>query len=65
MLNWAIRLVMVISAFVAGLFVARDATNFHIVQMVVALFVITLIVAISAYLEVLLDRFRNRKKIHK
>lgn len=65
MMNWAIRLVMVVSAFIAGLFVARDATNFYIIEMVVALFVITLLVAIAAVLEVLIGRYRDRKKIHK
>ena len=65
MINWVIRLVMVTSAFIAGLFVARDATNFHIIQMVVALLVITVIVAVSAYLEGLAGRFRERKKLPK
>jgi len=65
MINWAIRLVMVVSAFIAGLFVARDATNFQIVEMVVALLLITVIVAISACLESVVGRFRDRKKTPK
>ena len=48
------------AAIIAGWFVARDAVNFNIIQMVVALFLITAIVAIAAFWETLSDWFKSK-----
>ena len=45
---------------IAGWFVARDAVNFNIIQMVVAVFLITAIVAIAAFWETLSDWFKSK-----
>jgi hypothetical protein len=57
MLNLIIRPIMVVAAAIAGYFVARDAVNFTIIQMVVALFLITAIVALAAFWEFFAERF--------
>ncbi len=54
---------MLVAAVIAGWFVARDSVNFTVIQMVVSLFLITLIVAIAAFWETLSDWATNKKKI--
>ncbi len=63
MLNLLVRPIMIIAAIIASWFVARDAVNFTIIQLVVALFLITLIVAIGAFWETLTDWFKDRKNL--
>lgn len=61
MLNLFLRPVMIIAAVIASWFVARDAVNFTIIQLVVALLLITALVALGAFWEVLTDWLKNRK----
>jgi hypothetical protein len=61
MLNLLLRPVMFLAAIIAGWFVARDAVNFTVIQMVVALFLITVIVAVAAFWETLSDWISNKK----
>ncbi len=63
MVNLLLRPVMLVAAVIAGWFVARDSVNFTVIQMVVSLFLITLIVAIAAFWETLSDWLTNKKKI--
>lgn len=49
MLGWFIRILLVIAGFIASIFVARNALNFDIVQMVVAVILFTLAIAIIAF----------------
>ncbi|MFA5955397.1 hypothetical protein [Hyphomicrobium sp.] len=63
MVNLLLRPVMLVAAVIAGWFVARDSVNFTVIQMVVSLFLITLIVAIAAFWETLSDWVTNKKKI--
>jgi hypothetical protein len=60
MINLLLRPVMLFAAIIAGWFVARDAVNFNIIQMVVAVFLITAIVAIAAFWETLSDWFKSK-----
>ena len=65
MLNWILRPIMVIAAVIAGWFVARDAVNFSIVQMVVGLLLITALVAVAACWEMIADWFKSRKNVQR
>ncbi len=60
MMNLLLRPVMFFAAIIAGWFVARDAVNFNVIQMVVALFLITAIVAIAAFWETLSDWLKSK-----
>jgi hypothetical protein len=60
-LNWLIRPIFLVAAIIAGWFVAEDAANFGIVQMVVAILLITALVALAAFWEAALEWFKERK----
>jgi len=62
MLNLIFRPIMILAAFIASYFVARDAVNFSIVQMVVALLLIAGLVGVAAFWEILADRFNAKKR---
>jgi ABC-type uncharacterized transport system permease subunit len=62
MLNLIIRPIMILAAFIASYFVARNAVNFSIIQMVVAVLLITGLVAVAAFWELLADRFSAKKR---
>ncbi|HVX37408.1 MAG TPA: hypothetical protein VHC71_14430 [Hyphomicrobium sp.] len=62
MLNILIRPIMFLSAAIAAFFVARDAPNFTVIQMVVGLFLIVAFIAIGAFWETLTDRFDRKGK---
>lgn len=49
MLNWIIRFLFVIAGFIASVFVARDALNFGIIQMIIVVILSTVIVIIIAF----------------
>jgi hypothetical protein len=49
MFGWIVRLFLIVVGFVASLFVARDAPQFGLVQMVVGLFFAVLVVAVLAF----------------
>ena len=61
MLRWMIRLIMVVAAVIAAWFVACDAANLSIVQVVVALVLITALVSLAALRETLVERLKDRK----
>jgi hypothetical protein len=60
MVNLLLRPVMFLAAAIAGWFVAEDAVKFDVIQMVVALFLITVIVAVAAFWETLSDWFTSK-----
>lgn len=62
MLNLIIRPIMILAAFIASYFVARDAVNFSIIQMVVALLLIAALVGVAAFWEILADKFSAKKR---
>ncbi len=47
---WFVRIIMFIAAPIAGLFVARDALNFDLFQMMIATVLIAAFVAVTAFL---------------
>ena len=49
MISWIVRFLMIAVGAVTGWFVAEDAPNFGIIQMIVALLLLTLIVAVLAF----------------
>ncbi len=49
MLGWIIRIFFVVTGFIASFFVARDALNFDIVQMVVGVILFTSFIMIVAF----------------
>lgn len=49
MISWIVRLLMIVAGGVTSWIVARDAPNFGVVQMMVALLLITLVVAVLAF----------------
>ncbi len=61
MIKWLVRPIMLVAAVIAGWFVARDAVNFSIIQMVVALLLVTALVAVAAVVETLADRAESNK----
>ncbi len=62
LINWLLRPVLFLAAIIAGWFVAEDAVNFGVVQMVVAVVLITILVAIAAFWEAILDWLNERRK---
>jgi hypothetical protein len=49
MISWIVRGLLAAGGVVAGLFVAKDAPNFGVVQMVMALMLLTFVVAVIAF----------------
>ena len=49
MLSWIVRLLFVLAAPIAALFVSRDALNFDLIQTMVAIILIVVIVAVVAF----------------
>ncbi|WP_334149880.1 hypothetical protein [Hyphomicrobium sp.] len=60
-LYWLIRPILLLAAIIAGWFVAEEAPNFGVVQMVVAVFLIAALVGLAAFWEALMDWTRRRK----
>lgn len=58
-INWLVRPLLLLSAVIAGWFVAEDAVNFGVVQMAVAIFLIAAVVGLAAFWEVLADWVRG------
>jgi hypothetical protein len=62
MLNLIIRPIMILAASIASYFVARDAVNFSIVQMAVALLLLAGLIALAVFWELLADWLKARKQ---
>jgi len=60
MLNVLLRPIIIVAAIIAGWFVSRDAVNFTVIEMTVALFLITALIAIAAFWEILSDWWKSR-----
>lgn len=55
-----VRIILAISGAITGLFVARDAPNFSVVEMSIALVLIAVLVAAAAFGPAMLRRFRKQ-----
>lgn len=49
MLNWVVRIVLMVAGVVASWFVAKDALSFGLVQMTIAILLCTLVVLVLAF----------------
>lgn len=49
MLGWFIRILLLISGFIADWFILRDDLHFEIYQMVIAVLLVTSVMAIAAF----------------
>lgn len=49
MIGWIVRALLLISGTITGWFIARDSLKFDIVQMVIAILLLTMIVFIIAF----------------
>jgi hypothetical protein len=55
MVGWIARILLILAGFITSLFVTRDALNFNIIQMVVAVSLFTFAIAIAAFWTMLID----------
>ncbi len=62
MLGWIARAIMIVAGVIAGWFVARDDTNFDLIQMSIALLLITACVAIAAFWPSFVAFFKGGRK---
>lgn len=58
-MGWIVRILLTLAGFIASWFVARDASNFEVVQMIVAVVLFTLIIMLIAFWP-LLKKFCKR-----
>ena len=49
MVGWIVRVLLIVAGSVASWFVAKDAPQFGVLQMIVAVFLLALVVAVLAY----------------
>lgn len=62
MLGWIIRILLIIAGFIASFFVARDALNFDVVQMIVAVILFTSVITVIAFWPMLIKWLRETIK---
>lgn len=63
-MQWIVRGLLVISGAIASWFVARDALNFAVIQMVIAVLLFTALVAIAAFWPTLKNWLKRLRKNH-
>jgi hypothetical protein len=49
MIGWIVRMVMAVAGVITGWFVATDAANFGLIQMVVSILLMTFFIAVAAF----------------
>lgn len=62
MLGLIVRIFFVLAGSIASWFIARDALKFEIVQMIIAVFLFTLAVAVVAFWPMLKDWIKDQVK---
>lgn len=62
MIGWIARALLVLAGFITSLFVTRDELNFTIIQMVVAVSLFTLAIAIAVFWPMLMGWVKRRRK---
>lgn len=60
-ISWLIKPLMLVSAAIATWFVAEDAANFGVVQMAIAVILVTSLVALAVFWQPLVSWFRQRR----
>ena len=61
MFGWLVRVLMIIAGVITGWFVARDATNFGVLQMFVMLALITIFIGVLALWPTVLSWLRKSR----
>jgi FtsH-binding integral membrane protein len=61
MFGWLVRVLLIVAGAITGWFVARDATNFGVLQMFVMLGLVTICVAALAFWSTLVSWFRGQR----
>lgn len=61
MLGWVVRLLFIIAGTITGWFVARNATNFVVLQMFVMLAVTTIFIGALAFVPMAVSWFRRQR----
>lgn len=59
MLSWLVRSILIVSGFVAALFVARDAVDFAVIQGVTALLLGILVIFVAVFWPARWTHFLN------
>jgi hypothetical protein len=60
MISWIVRIMLSVAGVITGWFVARDATNFGLTQMAVAILLMIFFLAGAAFWPSLVAWFRHR-----
>lgn len=60
MVGWIVQILLIIAGVITSFFIARDALNFEIIQMVVAVLLFTIIVFIIAFWSNIKKFFRRK-----
>lgn len=61
-ISWLLHPLMTVAAFIAAWFVAEDSANFEVVQMAVAVLLITAVVAIITFWRSIVSLLSPRKR---
>ena len=61
MLNWVVRMLLLLAGVITSWFVAREADNFSVIQGVVAMLLIAAFVFLAAYWPSVAQFFRDRR----
>jgi hypothetical protein len=61
MLGWVVRVLLIVAGAITGWFVARDATNFGVLQMFVMLALITVFIGALAFWPTVLSWIRGQR----
>lgn len=65
MLDWLADFLLNAGAAVASWFVSKDATNFVVLQMMVATLVLAAIVSVMVYWQSLVEYWKSRQRLRK
>jgi hypothetical protein len=61
MISWLVRVLLIVAGAITALFVARDATNFGVLQMFVMVALITVIIGAFAFWPTALSWLRGQR----
>lgn len=60
-INWLIRPILLLAAVIAGWIVAEDSANFGVIQMAIAIILITALVGLAAFWEGAVEWWKSRR----
>ncbi|BCA94454.1 hypothetical protein TUM19329_08150 [Legionella antarctica] len=62
MLGWLVRILLMMAGSITSWFIARDSLKFNIIQMIIALFLVTLVMFIALFWRPFWDWVTRNKK---